>query len=544
MLAILFVVAATAFIVGYFVYGRFMSKVYGLDNTRKTPSEELFDGVDYVPAHPAVLLGHHFASIAGAGPIVGPIAAAGLFGWAPVYLWCVIGSIFLGGPHDMGAVVSSMRHEGKSIGEVVDHWIGHRAKQLFLGFMWLTLVLIIAVFLQLGANTFADNPAVAFAGILYVLLAVVFGTLVYRWNLPLSVMTVIMVPFVLGAVWVGTESAWIQAHFSFSMETWRFVLVGYVFVASVLPVWLLLQPRDYLASYLLYAALIIGSIGMVFGAGRFEVVLPAYESFAPKEATYLWPLLFVTVACGAISGFHCMVGSGTTSKQLRRETDARFIGYGSMLIEGLVAIIALGTVMVVGIGGGANPLQTFGEGFGKFAGILGIPEEYGVALGLLAINSFILTTLDTATRLGRYQLQELSNMRLNRYVATVVGVAAALALLFIKSEGQPAWKVIWPVFGASNQLVAALALLTLVVWIVKGLKKSAAFLKYPMYFMMATTLAALVLLIRQNIGIGPDATPNYLLVGVAVVLFVLAVMLILEAYKALKSPAPAEKEGA
>ena len=541
MLALLFAIAVAAYGVAYFVYGRYMTHVYGLDNARKTPSQEVNDGTDYCPTHPAVLLGHHFASIAGAGPIVGPIAAAGVFGWLPVYLWCVLGSIFVGGPHDMGAVVASIRHQGRSIGEVVDHWIGHRAKQLFLTFTWLALVLVIAVFLQLAAKTLANAPAVAFANTVYVLLALVFGVLVYRLRLPLSLMTIIAVPIVFGAVWYGNSAAWVQSLFVLSADQWRFVLIGYVFVASILPVWFLLQPRDYLASYLLYAALIVGTVGMLFGATRYEVVLPAFVAFSPKEATYLWPTLFVIVACGAVSGFHCLVSSGTTSKQLNQESHATFIGYGSMLIEGVVAIIALGTIMLVGTGSGLNPLEVFGAGFGKFAVLLGLDENVGAMLGLLAINSFILTTLDTATRLGRYQLQELTNMRLDRFSATIITVGAAMPLLFLKTGDVPAWKVIWPVFGASNQLVAALALLTMVVWITKGLKKNAAFLKYPMYFMMATTLAALVMLIRVNIASTPEAPANYPIVAVAVVLFVLAIMLIVEAYRALKSPVRVEQ---
>ncbi|NIA13481.1 MAG: carbon starvation protein A [Nitrospiraceae bacterium] len=540
MLALLFAIAVAAYVAAYFIYGRYMTRVYDLDNAHKTPAQEMNDGLDYCPTHPAVLLGHHFASIAGAGPIVGPIAAAGVFGWLPVYIWCVLGSIFIGGPHDMAAVVSSIRHQGRSIGEVVDHWIGHRAKQLFLSFTWLTLVLIIAVFLQLAASTLAKTPAVAFANTVYVLLALVFGVLVYRLRLPLLFMTIIAVPIVFGAVWYGNSAAWVQSVFALTAGQWRFILIGYVFVASILPVWFLLQPRDYLASYLLYAALIVGTVGMLFGATRYEVVLPAFVAFSPKEAMYLWPLLCVMVACGAISGFHCLVGSGTTSKQLKQESHAVFIGYGSMLIEGIVAIIALGTIMVVGVSSEANPLEVFGAGFGKFAVLVGLDETVGAMLGLLAINSFILTTLDTATRLGRYQLQELSNMKLDRFSATILSVGAALVLLFVKTGDVPAWKVIWPVFGASNQLVAALALLTMVVWITKGLKKNAAFLKYPMYFMVATTLTALVLLIRGNIVSTPGAPANYPIVGVAALLFVLAVMLIVEAYRALKSSARVE----
>ncbi|MBN2309691.1 MAG: carbon starvation protein A [Candidatus Hydrogenedentes bacterium] len=535
MLAAMLLIAIVFFLVVYRFYGRFMAAVYELDKDKKTPAEEINDGVDYCPAHPAVLTGHHFASIAGAGPIVGPIAAAALFGWLPAFIWCLIGAAFLGGVHDMGAVASSIRHGGKSVGEVVNRWMGGRAKKLFLCFTWLALVLVLAVFLELSAKTMAGSPAVAFSATLYIVLALVFGVLLYKCHVPLWVMTIIMVPIVLGAVWYGLSAAWVQTVFAHSVDTWRFVLAGYIFVASVLPVWLLLQPRDYLASYMLYFALIIGFIGMVFGAGRFEITLPAFKGFNPADAEYLWPSLFILVACGAISGFHSLVASGTTSKQIRKETDAKLIGYGSMLLEGVLAVMAIGTVMMAGDAVATQPVATFSEGFGKFASLVGIRPEVGVALGALAINSFLLTTLDTATRLGRYQLQELTNMKADRYTATIIGVAVALALLYIRSGEKAAWQLIWPIFGASNQLVAALALMGVGVWVAKGLKKGTLFLMVPAGFMMVTTFVGLLLLIKTNLASG-----NYLLVVVGVVLLVLAGVLIREAVAALRRTEPPE----
>jgi len=289
----------------------------------------------------------------------------------------------------------------------------------------------------------------------------------------------------------------------------------------------LLQPRDYLASYLLYFSLFIGAVGMIFGAKSFDVALPAFTGFSGPKGEPLWPLLFVVVACGAISGFHSLVGSGTTAKQLRKETDAIGVGYGAMLIEGLVAVIAIGTIM---IGGGmlkGGPTVTYGIGLGRFAALIGIPEKIGTSLGLLALNSFILTSLDTATRLARYQLQEFTDMKVDRYTATAIGVAVAGVLVFMKTGGKPAWQLIWPVFGASNQLVAALALLAVGVWIIKGLKKSANFVMIPMVFMLVTTIAALFLLIKDNLS-------NLILSGISVVLLLLAVMLVKEAWAALK----------
>lgn len=535
-LATMFLVAIVLFVVCYKVYGSYMARLYNLDDSVKTPAEAMYDGIDYCPAHPAVLLGHHFASIAGAGPIVGPITAAAMFGWLPSYLWCLIGSAFLGGPHDMGALVASMRHEGKSVGEVVDRWIGRKGKVLFLCFTILALVLVVAVFLQLSAGSFAQDPAVAFSATLYIFMAVLFGVLIYKYHVPLWLMTVIMVPIVIYACWYGNEAEWVASTFALSMETWRWLLVGYIFLASILPVWLLLQPRDYLASYFLYFAVIIGSVGMIMGKGEgFDVVLPAFKGFAAGNQ-YLWPMLFVVVACGAISGFHSLVGSGTTSKQLCKETDAVLVGYGSMLLEGLVGVIAVGTIMISGVIAEGGPTMTYAQGFGKFAAILGIDPKVGVSLGLLAMNSFLLTSLDTATRLTRYQIQELCGMKIDKYTATIVAIAGAMALLLTKAHGPtgaviPAWAAIWPIFGASNQLVAALALLTIGVWVSKALKKDNRFVMIPMWFMLVTTIAALGFLIRDNMVF---EKPNYILVVPSVILMILALLMVFESLKALK----------
>lgn len=539
MLAMLFIGSIVLFAVCYKIYGTYMAGIYNLNDSTQTPAEAMFDGIDYCPAHPAVLLGHHFASIAGAGPIVGPITAAAMFGWLPAYLWCLIGSAFLGGPHDMGALVSSMRHDGKSVGEVVDKWIGRKGKILFLCFTILALILVVAVFLQLAANTFAADPAVAFSGSLYIGLALIFGVLIYKYRTPLWLMTVIMVPIVIGACWYGNYSPWVATVFKQTMETWRWILAVYIVLASVLPVWLLLQPRDYLASYFLYFAVIIGAIGMLMGRGEtFNIVLPAFKGFVagPNNDQYIWPMLFVIVACGAISGFHSLVGSGTTSKQLRRETDSVLVGYGSMLLEGVVAVIAIATIMISGVMAKGGPVMTYAEGFGKFAAIVGIDPKVGVSLGALAINSFILTSLDTATRLTRYQIQELSNMKVDKYTATLIAVVAALALLLVKTHGPdgkliPAWLAIWPIFGASNQLVAALAFLAIGVWIARALKKSNTFVMVPMWFMLVTTVAALLLMIKEQLA---SPTPNYILVVSSAILLILAILMVMESFKALK----------
>jgi carbon starvation protein len=522
----LFLFAIVVFVIAYRVYGSYQRKVYGLDDSRETPARSINDGMDYCPAHPAVLLGHHFSSIAGAGPVVGPIVAASLFGWLPAYIWIIVGCIFFGGVHDMGSLVASIRHKGLSVGEVVSQWIGAKGKRLFLVFTWLALILVVAVFLELAAQTFAADPVVAFSGCLYIGLAMVFGVLIYRYGVSLTVTSVVMVPIVLGAVFYGSAAPWVNSAFTLSLDSWRWILVFYIFGASVLPVWLLLQPRDYLASYLLYFSLFIGAVGMIFGGSQFPVKLPAFKGFVTAGGEFVWPLLFVTVACGAISGFHSLVGSGTTSKQIRKESDSVLVGYGSMLIEGVVAVIALGTIMMSGQIVKGGPTVVYGQGLGQFAALLGIDPKIGMSLGLLALNSFILTSLDTATRLARYQFQEFFNMKVDRYTATAVGVALALVLIFWKTGDKPVWQLVWPVFGASNQLVAAMALLAIGVWVIRGLKKPAKFIMIPMAFMLITTLVALVLLIKTNIN-------NPLLSGIAVLLLILAGLLMKEAWSVL-----------
>ncbi len=531
MIAYMFFFAVLSLFLGYVIYGKFLKSFFNLDNSRRTPAHTLRDGVDYVPAHRAVVFGHHFASIAGAGPIVGPILAASIWGWVPTYLWILIGSIFFGGVHDYGALVSSLRHRGRSIGELISQYIDVKAKRIFLIFTWLALVLVIAVFLELAAITMSNDPAVALSAVSFVVIAIIFGIGNYRFSVPLKFATVLSLSLMLLVIIFSTESQWVLKNFSFSVSTWRIILIVYILLASVLPVWFLLQPRDYLSSWLLYVSLFVGVFGM-FMSYKHPVKLALFKGVLP-EGHPIWPLLFITVACAAISGFHSLVASGTTSKQIDKETDALLVGYGGMLTEGLLGLIALGTVMLAGgiviKHGKPDALATFGVGIGQFFQFFGIPYEVGKTFGLLALNSFILTSLDTATRLARYQLEELTEFRLNRYVSTVSGVLLALILVFWKTGNVPVWKMIWPIFGSTNQLVAALALLTVAVWVKKGLGKSAKPFLYPMAFMMITTITALLILAYQKLTVSP------ILSAIAVALIVLSAYLANEARKVLLS---------
>jgi carbon starvation protein len=539
---ILIVVAVVCFVAAYIFYGRFLSKRLGIDPSRQTPAHSMGDKVDYVPAKAPVLLGHHFASIAGAGPIVGPITAA-VFGWVPVFLWIVLGSIFIGGVHDFTSIVASIRHKGQSIGAVIDQQIGRKGKQLFLIFAWCTLVLVVAAFMILVADTFIKNPPVGTASTLFILLAILFGLSIYRMNVPLAVATIVGVALLFFCIWMG-----FQIPINLSSQIWTWFLLIYIFAASVLPVWLLLQPRDYLNSFLLYLVLIGAFIGIMLKNPT--ITMPAFIAFNDHELGSLFPILFVTVACGAISGFHSLVGSGTTSKQLNRETDAQPVGYGSMLIEGILAVIALITVATI-VGGSfrGNPIKIFAEGVGGFMAKLGIPASVGVTFAALALSAFALTSLDTATRLGRFAFQEffrseksspLQSLLTNRYVATFFTVLPGGVLAFSGS-----YKAIWPIFGSANQMLAALALLAGSVWLAnKGQKNG--FLRYPMYFMFAVTLSALIILVYQKIKLllnyysekivldSFNLVSTYILAGIGILLFVVAIILVGEAYRKLK----------
>ena len=420
MLTGVFLTSAILFTVAFFTYGRFLERRFDIDNRRATPSHTDYDGVDRVPAHPAVLFGHHFSSIAGAGPIVGPIIAAVAFGWAAPLVWVLIGAIFIGGVHDFSALIASVRNRGRSIADIARESMSPLAYRLLLVFMWLALVYVLTVFTDLTATTFVQDGGVATSSWLFVALAICFGFCIYRLKIPVLWATLVFVPLVFVGIWIGQRfpipSGWIETSLGWNpLKAWSVLLIVYCLVASVTPVWILLQPRDYLSSFLLYASLALGLVGIVFGG--FEVQFPAFITWQSADLGPLFPIVFITVACGACSGFHSLVASGTSSKQLDKETDARTVGYGAMLVEGLVAVIALATVMMLA---GDDPLKNkapltvYGTGISQFANVIGIPRELGFSFGLLALSTFILTTLDTATRLGRYIFEEFFQLRADR----------------------------------------------------------------------------------------------------------------------------------
>jgi len=528
----LVLIALVMYVVAYKLYGGFITKRLEVNNSRETPSHTMYDGIDYCPAKAPVLLGHHFASIAGAGPIVGPVIAAG-FGWIPVYLWVVFGAIFIGGVHDYSSIVASIRHQSKSIGFIIQSYIGLNGKKLFLIFAWFTLILVIAVFTIIVADTFTHIPSAGTSSMLFMILAVLFGIAIYRLKVPLWIATIIGVILVFLSIPLGNI-------FPLQLNglTWQLILFVYIFIASTVPVWILLQPRDYLNSFFLYALMLAGMVGIFFAAPTINI--PAFNSFSLDKVGYLFPALFVTVACGAISGFHSIVGSGTTAKQLNKETDGRIVGYGGMLIEGMLAVLSLIAVasMVnkefIDILTTKGPVPAFSIGVARFINaipVLNISIPLAETFTALAVSAFALTSLDTATRLARFMFQEYFESKenfegtafiTNRFVATGITVAFGAALTFSGKTMS-----IWPVFGSANQLLAALALLALTVW-VANLKKGYLFILIPMIFMFAVTLTALGMLIYQNFAIN-----NYTLSLISILLFTLAVLLGIKAYNVL-----------
>ncbi len=564
MVALLLLTGVAAFAVAYFSYGKFLSRLFDVASDRPTPAHTLNDGRDYHPARTPVLLGHHFSSIAGAGPIVGPIFATLVFGWLPAVIWVVVGSIFIGGVHDYGALAVSIKHRAHSIAQVSREHMSVMANKLFLVFIWLTLVYVLVVFLDLTAATFAPrlpaglDPAqaeamlrrgggVASSSLMFIVLALLLGAALHRFKVPLLRASLVFVPLLFVAIWAGQQApllpGWVPAVQGSPTTTWRLILLGYCLLASVMPVWLLLQPRDYLSSFLLYAALAGGLVGVAGSAimpgHALTLAYPAFLGFHSQKLGYLYPALFITIACGACSGFHSVVASGTTAKQLDREQDARAVGYGAMLLEGVLALMAICTVAILARGDpalGLAPPAMFATGLGRFLAVLGVPAELGKGFGLLALSTFLLTTLDTATRLGRYIFEELLELegRNTLWISTLATLAlpTLFALMTFHDEAGkvvPVWRIIWPVFGSTNQLLGGLALLVITVWL-KRTGRPIWVTLFPMLFMVSATLLSLGQLVWLH---------GLTLIGtIAAALFVLAVLLIWEAMRSLMGARP------
>ena len=558
---VLLLIGIAVLLCGYIFYGRYLCKKWGVGETNEpTPAHTMEDGIDYVPAKAPVLMGHHFSSIAGAGPITGPISAA-MFGWLPCMLWILVGGIFFGGVHDFGALFASVRHKGKSIGEIISVNMSLRAKRLFIIFSYLTLILVVAAFASIVAGTFAAKfvdgqvdlaasatPAsVAMVSLLFIVIAIAFGFMVYRRNAPMGVSTIAGVIAICLCMVIGMN--WHPIYLS--NTAWMWIVGLYIAIASVTPVWILLQPRDYLSSFLLYAMLAIAAIGVVIahpnmvdstGAGLVAIG-DGMNAAGIKQP--IFPVLFTTIACGAISGFHSLVSSGTTSKQLDKETDAKPIAYGGMLLECVLAVITLVAIAYARqTGHTAGATDIFAGGVAGMASQIagGNQSLFNILYTLLVLtySAFCLTSLDTATRLARFMFQEfwidgtkgetpenvtgLKKVMANPYIST--GITVVLGILL----GLNGYAKIWALFGSANQLLAALGLLAVATWLSNVGKDNKMFL-IPMAFMLCVTIASLLINSWQQFNVilagGADWGP-YVQVVLGLMLVILAVVLAIE----------------
>lgn len=555
-------ISAACLAVAYRIYGRLLARLFELNSDSPTPAVTLRDDLDYVPIEPKFLLSQHFSAIAAAGPIVGPILAGAMFGWAPALAWILIGSIFIGGTHDFSALVASIRHRARSIAEVVREHITRRCYVLFLIFVWFALCYIIAAFTDVTASSFVgvqvlengdrvSGGGIATSSLLYLALPIIMGLLLRFTKLPLTAATVIFLPLVGIAIWVGQYIPFdVMAIFNLDKPSaqryWGIALLLYCYAASLVPMWLLLQPRGHLGGYFLYVALFGGGLGLALSGERIQY--PAFIGWnSPLHGEPLFPMLFIVIACGACSGFHAIVASGTSSKQLRRETDATVVGYGAMLLEGMVAVIALCCVMRLAAdapafaGGAPNPNHVYALGLGRFFSKLGVPEALGVSFGLMAFTTFVYDTLDVCTRLGRYVIEELLGWhdRLGRMVGTAVTAGLPLVFLFQdpgldKGKPVPVWRVFWDLFGASNQLLAALTLVGVTVWLwrTRRAKWVWAVTGLPAVWMYSMSIWALMRIVRGHFD-AAKGLPLSPLPWISLLLVALALLVLVEAVRVL-----------
>lgn len=507
------IIAIVVLLAAYLIYGRYLARTWGIDPKAKTPAYELQDGVDYVPADTNVVFGHQFASIAGAAAINGPIQAS-VFGWVPVLLWILLGGVFFGAVQDFAAMYASVKNKGRTIGYIIESYIGKTGKKLFLLFCWLFSILVVAAFVDIVAGTFngfqtaADgvvstvpaNGSVATTSMIFIVEAVALGFLLRYGKLNKWANTAIALIMLVAAIALG-----LALPLYLSLGTWHILVFVYVLIASVTPVWALLQPRDYLNSYLLVAMIVAAVIGVF--AARPDVNLPAFSGFTVNGQT-LFPFLFVTIACGAVSGFHSLVSSGTASKQIKNEKSMLPVSFGAMLMESMLAVIALIAVASFSSSaetaalGYTTPSQIFAGGVANFLTVMGLPQDVVFTLINLSVSAFALTSLDSVARVGRLSFQELfldesirdedmgpvRKMLTNKYFATVLTLVLAYFLT------QVGYDSIWPLFGASNQLLSALAFLACAVFL-KRTKRKSFMLWVPLFTMSAVTFTALIITI-------------------------------------------------
>ena len=565
MVQIIWLVIASlvTFSVGYLAYSRYLAQFVGLDDARTTPAHEFEDGQEYIPTKKPVLLGHHYSSIAGGAPIVGPITAGVLWGWLPALAWIAIGNPLMGAVHDFSALSSSLRHDGKSIGTIIGEYVGSRGKRMLLWFAFLTIILVVAVFALVVGIVFNAFPQAATASLIYIGLALLLGLWLYQFDLPFLLGTAVFVALMFVGVFVGIEYplaivpgdypagtivltsaslAWLPGASAFGANTaaWIPIVLVYAAIASALPVWMLLQPRDYLSSFLLYTgvggAVVAVFVGTIFGTASEPLTtsLAPFYGFIGRNGAPLFPLLFITIACGTISGFHSLVSSGTTAKQLNKESDARAIGYGGMLGEGLLATVALVTVALIApdIGGGIGlALPTFASGGGVLLTSFGIPVAFGAPFMALVLVSFLLTSTDTAVRLGRYMMEEIvgtPTTGVQTFASDRFGNAFMQGLIAYVLIGSGSWATLWQLFGGANQLLAALALLTATVWLANwDDTKQLISTGVPMAIMVVITVSGLLWLALHSNLYSKFLNPEWMATAGTVPMLSAAVQIIL-----------------
>lgn len=532
---------------GYFIYGRWLVRLWGVDPNARTPAYVYEDGNDYVPSSKFTVFAHQFSSITGAGPVTGPIIAA-MFGWAPVMLWLMIGGIFFGAVQDFTALYASVKNEGKSMGMLIEQYIGKTGKKMFLLFSWLFTLLVTAAFADIVASTFngfkADgglatpNAAAASISMLYIVVAIAFGYFLKKCPLAEGPKLAVAIVLMIAMLWAG-----IEYPLYYDKTTWLYVVFAYMFMAAVMPMWLLMEPRDYLSVFLLLGMIASGVIGVIFTNPSIE--LPAFNGFVVNGQP-LFPILFITIACGAVSGFHSLVSSGTSSKTVSNEKDMLFIGYGSMLIESILAVVSLIVVGAAATGGvmpKGTPFQIFAGAVGGFMGMFGLSAHVATCVITMCVSALALTTLDSVGRIGRMCFQELftsgkpeemnglQKVLTNKYFATVITLFFGYLLCL------GGYMNVWPLFGAANQLCAALVFISLSVFL-KVTGRQGWMLYVPMGFMFAATMSALAMSIYGIVNKLVTGAPFGMLTDglqlvVAIALIILALLIATNGLKTL-----------
>ena len=551
-------IAIAVLVLAYLLYGRWLVKTWGIDPDAKTPAYRFEDGQDYVPASRFTVFSHQFNSITGAGPVTGPIIAA-MFGWLPAFLWLLVGGVFFGAVQDFTALYASVKNEGKSMGLIIERYIGKTGRKLFLLFCWLFTLLVIAAFADILAGTFngfnkdgsQNIPGASAASIsmIYIFVAMAFGFFTRSLRSSEGTKFIIGVILVVAMLWLGIENP-----LYFDAQTWRYVVFAYCFIASVLPMWLLKQPRDYLSVFLLLGMIAGGAVGIIIANP--EIQMPAFMGWSVKNQP-LFPILFITIACGAVSGFHSLVSSGTSSKSIANERDMLTVGYGAMLVETLLGVVSLVIACSASTSGGlptGTPFQIFGRAIGGFFTMFGLPENVSTCIIMMCVSALAMTTIDAVTRIGRMSLQEFfavseegveSNVLVkfitNNYVATVITLALAYALCLA------GYASIWPLFGAANQLLSALVLTALAVFL-RVTNRKGWMLYVPMTFMFVVTMSALAISV-YNIFIKLSAGNFVFMVDglqliIALALMTLALLVVSNCLKELTSSKPGKNAAA